>query len=231
MSEIIKEKLPVSYLLFTTRGRINKWTYWVANLFIWSTFYVLYTILEFIFSEEITWFIYPLLFWALYATAVKRLHDTDKSGNWLWLIFIPVLGPLILIYLLGFRRSSLYSNRFGNKPNTASDYFKNPEAEKIPHLKTDERIVNDVTQLNPVIVSKVIVPQTVEELKEVISSAKTPICIGGGSGGGTTDALFVSVDASSVTAFDRDDVDSVGAISTECSGIGSSGGALAIALF
>lgn len=201
MSEIIKEKLPVSYLLFTTRGRINKWTYWVANLFIWSTFYVLYTILEFIFSEEITWFIYPLLFWALYATAVKRLHDTDKSANWLWLIFIPVLGPLILIYLLGFRRSSLYSNRFGNKPNTASDYFKNPEAEKIPHLKTDERIVNDVTQLNPVIVSKVIVPQTVEELKEVISSAKTPICIGGGRfsmGGQTSSSHALHIDMRSL---------------------------------
>jgi uncharacterized membrane protein YhaH (DUF805 family) len=39
------------------------------------------------------------LFWALFATATKRLHDTNRSGFFLWLILIPVIGPLVLIFL------------------------------------------------------------------------------------------------------------------------------------
>src|ERR1700740_2465400 len=100
----LKDKLPVSYLLFTTRGRINRLTYWVASIFIWTAFYVLFNLLESIFSYSSTLIIYPLLFWALIATATKRLHDSNKTGFWLWLVLVPVIGPLILIYLLGFKK-------------------------------------------------------------------------------------------------------------------------------
>src|SRR4051794_3572501 len=96
----LKDKLPVSYLLFTTRGRINRWTYWVASFFIWTSFYVLFNVLHFAFSYTATFIIYPLLFWALTATAVKRIHDCNRTGFWLWLILIPVIGPLILIFFL-----------------------------------------------------------------------------------------------------------------------------------
>lgn len=184
----IKDKLPVSYLLFTKKGRINRLTYWTASIFIWSTFYVLFKIIELVFSYSATLFIYPLLFWALLSTATKRLHDSNKSGFWLWLVLIPVLGPLVLIYLLGFKRGSIYSNRFGVVPNSAPDYFKNPDAEKIPHLKGEERIVNDVTQLNPILVAKVETPQTIDELQNIIKTTDKPVCIGGGrfSMGGQT---------------------------------------------
>jgi hypothetical protein len=40
----LKDRLPVSYLLFTSRGRIDRVTYWTASLFIWSTFYILFKI-------------------------------------------------------------------------------------------------------------------------------------------------------------------------------------------
>jgi FAD/FMN-containing dehydrogenase len=149
---------------------------------------VLFNIIELVFSYSTTWFIYPILFWALFSTTIKRLHDSNKSGFWLWLVLIPVLGPLVLIYLLGFKRGSFYSNRFGVVPNSAPDYFKNPDAEKIPHLKGEERIVNDVTQLNPILVAKVETPQTVDELQNIIKTTDKPVCIGGGrfSMGGQT---------------------------------------------
>ncbi len=184
----LKEKLPVSYLLFTTRGRIGRGTYWMASLFIWSAFYVLYNTLEYFVSLSATFAVYPLLFWALTATAIKRLHDSNKTGHWLWIILVPVLGPLLLIYLLGFKKSSSLPNRFGTVPGTAPDYFKNPAPETIPHLKSGERIVNDVTQLNPVLVAKVETPQTIEELQEIIKNTNGPLSIGGGrfSMGGQT---------------------------------------------
>lgn len=144
--------------------------------------------LEFGFSYSTTLVIYPLLFWALTATATKRLHDSNKSGLWLLLVLIPVLGPVLLIFLLGFRKGNAEANRFGVVPGSAPDYFKNCPAEEIPHLKTDERIVNDVTRLNPIIVAKVATPHSVEELQTLIQSAGLPISIGGGrfSMGGQT---------------------------------------------
>lgn len=184
----LKDKLPVSYLLFTTRGRINRLTYWIASLFIWSTFYILYTLLDWLFNVGATWFIYPLLFWALYATAVKRLQDSGRSKRWIFLVAIPVLGPLMLIFFLAFKKGNRLPNGFGAVPGSAPDYFKNPDATRIPHVKTDERIVNDITQLNPVIVSKVAAPESLEELQKIIRQTKGPVCIGGGrfSMGGQT---------------------------------------------
>ncbi|SFD16186.1 FAD/FMN-containing dehydrogenase [Chitinophaga sp. CF118] len=175
-----KDKLPVSYLLFTTRGRINRLTYWMASLFIWSSFYVLFNALNIAFSFTATFIIYPILFWALFATAVKRLHDTNKRGLWLVSLLIPVAGPLWLIYLLGFRKGNPDHNNFGSVPGTAADYYKNDAGTVIPHLKTDERLINDITQLNPVLVARIEVPQTVEELQKIVQQADRPLSLGGG---------------------------------------------------
>jgi uncharacterized membrane protein YhaH (DUF805 family) len=49
------------------------------------------------------------------AVGVRRLHDTDRSGWWLLLGFIPLLGGLILLifFVSGGTRGS---NRFGPDP-------------------------------------------------------------------------------------------------------------------
>ncbi len=183
----LKDKLPVSYLLFTSRGRIDRLTYWTASIFIWTSFYILFFLLGKI-SYSATWIIYPILFWALISTATKRLHDSNKSGYWLWIVLIPVFGPLILIYFLGFKKGNIKQNNFGKVPGLAPDYYKNKEAEKIEHLKIDERIINDVTQLNPIIISKLETPTTIAELQNIIKNTDKSISIGGGrfSMGGQT---------------------------------------------
>jgi FAD/FMN-containing dehydrogenase/uncharacterized membrane protein YhaH (DUF805 family) len=192
----IKEKLPVSYLLFTNRGRINRLTYWTVSIFIWASFYILYHFLDY-FSHSATWFVYPLLFGTLITTATKRLHDCNFSGRWLWFIFIPLIGPLFLIYCLGFRKGNFLNNRFGSVPGSAYDYFKNPDATQIPLLKTNERIVNDVTQLNPIIVSRVEIPLSIADLQDIIKNADKSISIGGGRfsmGGQTASSNSIHVD-------------------------------------
>lgn len=197
----IKEKLPVSYLLFTKRGRINRLTYWTSSIFIWTTFYVLYNAIEFSISSFATWIIYPPLYWSLFCTANKRLHDIGLSGYWLWLIIIPVFGPLILFVLLGFYRGSRNQNKFGPNPNHKNDYFINPDAEKINHLKTDERIANDVSRLNPIIVSKVLAPKSISELQEIVKESKVPISIAGGRfsmGGQTATSYGLQIDMRSM---------------------------------
>jgi FAD/FMN-containing dehydrogenase/uncharacterized membrane protein YhaH (DUF805 family) len=194
-----EDRLPVTYLLFTARGRIDRRTYWVASIFTWSTFYVLFNLLAML-SHGATFIVYPLLFWVLVATAIKRIHDTGRSGAWLWIVFIPVAGPLLLIFFLGFRKGNRGKNRFGAAPGSAPDYYKNDNGKSTRGLKGEERIIDDVTQVNPIVVAKVVVPKTVEELQDIIKNASI-ISIGGGRfsmGGQTASAQSTHVDMRSL---------------------------------
>lgn len=49
------------------------------------------------------------------AVAVRRLHDTDRSGWWLLLAFLPIIGAiwLFILMIIGGTRGS---NRFGPDP-------------------------------------------------------------------------------------------------------------------
>ena len=193
----LKDKLPLSYLLFTSRGRINRSTYWLVSAFIWSTFYVLHTVIRDFIGEGATYILYPLLIGSSVATSTKRLHDTSRSGYWLLTILVPVLGALWLIYRLGFRRGDKQKNTFGTIPNEAADYLKNDNGQPVPGHTTPERIINDVTQLNPVIVVDVFRPISIAELQEKIRTTTGPVSVGGGRfsmGGQTASPQSLHVD-------------------------------------
>jgi uncharacterized membrane protein YhaH (DUF805 family) len=49
------------------------------------------------------------------AVAVRRLHDTDRSGWWLLLLFLPLIGAIVLIIWFCFRGTP-GQNRFGPDP-------------------------------------------------------------------------------------------------------------------
>lgn len=49
------------------------------------------------------------------AVGARRLHDTDRSGWWLLLIFIPLIGTILLIWWFC-TRGTAGPNRFGNDP-------------------------------------------------------------------------------------------------------------------
>ncbi|GAB4029892.1 FAD-binding protein [Spirosoma jeollabukense] len=207
----LKDKLPLSYLLFTSRGRIQRSTYWIVSTFIWSTFYVLHTVLHDFVGIWATYFLYPLLVGSLLATATKRLHDANRSGYWLLAVLIPVLGPIWLFYQVGFKKGTAAINTFGTVPDQAADYFKNDTGQLIPNLNTKERIINDVTQLNPVVVAEVFRPLSVDELQERIRSTTGPISVGGGRfsmGGQTASPQSLHIDMRSlnqVLDFSKDD--------------------------
>ena len=56
-----------------------------------------------------------VLFWSLIAIQVKRWHDRDKSGWWILINFIPIVGAWALIEN-GFLRGTEGKNRFGEDP-------------------------------------------------------------------------------------------------------------------
>jgi uncharacterized membrane protein YhaH (DUF805 family) len=49
------------------------------------------------------------------AVAVRRLHDTDRSGWWLLVAFIPLIGFILLIVWFA-TKGTTGPNRFGEEP-------------------------------------------------------------------------------------------------------------------
>lgn len=49
------------------------------------------------------------------AVAVRRLHDTERSGWWMLLIFIPLVGAIVLVVWFCMR-GTVGPNRFGADP-------------------------------------------------------------------------------------------------------------------
>ena len=57
-----------------------------------------------------------VLLWPRLAIGVKRCHDRNKSGLWLLLALIPLLGWLWLLIDLGFLDGTPGSNKYGPSP-------------------------------------------------------------------------------------------------------------------
>jgi FAD/FMN-containing dehydrogenase/uncharacterized membrane protein YhaH (DUF805 family)/SAM-dependent methyltransferase len=193
----LRRKLPITYLLFTKRGRIARSTYWYATLLIWCSFYILYTSLNQFLGMASTWILYPFFFWAVVATSAKRLHDTGKSGLWLFAMLAPILGPLYLLWLLGLRRGTRTRNRFGPSLLEKIDYLKNDDGLPAAITAGSKWIINDVTQLNPVVVARIARPASVEEVCGMVRAATGPISVGGGRfsmGGQTASADSLHLD-------------------------------------
>jgi len=52
------------------------------------------------------------------AVGVRRLHDTDRSGWWLLIVFVPLIGGVALLVWFCFRGAA-GDNRFGPEPQSA----------------------------------------------------------------------------------------------------------------
>ena len=52
------------------------------------------------------------------AVCVRRLHDLNKSGWWVLLSFIPIIGPIVLIVWFA-TRGTVGANSFGEDPLAA----------------------------------------------------------------------------------------------------------------
>ena len=107
------ESIKICYIkFFDFSGRASKSEYW------WFQLYgiIIYGLL-FVFQGDLV-LVFSILAIAntipLWAAAVRRLHDTDKSGWWVLISIIPILGLIIFFLLMG--EGSKGKNRFGPKP-------------------------------------------------------------------------------------------------------------------
>jgi uncharacterized membrane protein YhaH (DUF805 family) len=57
--------------------------------------------------------------WVSLAVAVKRYHDRNKSGWWILIVFVPVIGGLWYFIECGFLRGTPGPNSYGPDPLAA----------------------------------------------------------------------------------------------------------------
>ncbi len=54
------------------------------------------------------------------AVSVRRLHDTDRSGWWLLISFIPLIGALVLLFFM-VGDSKPGENQYGSNPKDSTE--------------------------------------------------------------------------------------------------------------
>jgi len=110
----LKEK----YIDFNGRARRSE--YWWFALFTWAGTIVLSFIDNLVFGVDASVGILSSI-WGLaillpsLAVGVRRLHDLEKSGWWLLLSLIPLIGFLVLLFWF-VKQGTDGQNRFGADP-------------------------------------------------------------------------------------------------------------------
>src|ERR1700681_2391096 len=117
-------------LLFSFEGRISRAPYWLvllAVLFIDSAAFGAVGGVELLDGDTIAverkgasrfWALLVVLLslWIGLVVTVKRWHDRNKSGRWVLLNLVPVVGWLWTLVECGFLKGTTGPNRFGQDP-------------------------------------------------------------------------------------------------------------------
>ncbi len=103
------------YAVFNGRaGRKEFWMFVLFNLII----SLLLSLIEGLFSDSTSILsgLYSLaILVPSLAVAVRRLHDTNRSGWWLFLILLPIVGPIVLIVFYAMAGDKA-ANKYGEVP-------------------------------------------------------------------------------------------------------------------
>ncbi len=97
---------------FDFSGRASKSEYWwfqLFNIIIYALSLIFQSDLALLFSILIIVNLIPI-----YAVGVRRIHDSNKSGWFVLLSLIPIIGLYVLVLLI--QDGTKGKNRFGPKP-------------------------------------------------------------------------------------------------------------------
>lgn len=115
--------LEVMKKTFVFSGRARRKEYWMFTLFI-ALFSIILSIIEIVLglqiSDEIgilsSLFFLVIIIPSLSVT-VRRFHDIGKSGLWIFIGLIPIIGWIVLL-IFSVMDSQLGTNKYGSNPKT-----------------------------------------------------------------------------------------------------------------
>ena len=114
----VVDKTDVVQLLFSFTGRINRAKFWAGIGLIWAAILVLSFISASLDSPGNALFGLAFLgmIWPGLAIQVKRWHDRNKSGWWVLIGLIPIIGPFWSFIETGFIEGTRGPNQYGLDP-------------------------------------------------------------------------------------------------------------------
>lgn len=101
--------------LWRPRGRLARGGFFLRVFLILVAYAMLHTMLQALLGDAAVWLLNPLALWLLACAAVQRLHDRDRSGRWLSVALLPVLGAAWLLWQFC-KVGSASDNRWGADP-------------------------------------------------------------------------------------------------------------------
>ena len=106
-------------------GRSRRMEYWMFTLVNIAVIVVLSLLAGFRDGDGFGVLSFALILYVLFAiipglaVSVRRLHDTGRSGWWLLISLVPVIGPLVLLVFY-FQDSEQGDNEYGPSPKVAA---------------------------------------------------------------------------------------------------------------
>jgi len=105
--------------IFWIEGRIPRWQWWAFQV---GYFVALVATGAGASTENRLipeWMSIPTFWiatWILLVAQVRRWHDIDRSGFWILVNLVPILGPVYSGFELGFERGTVGMNEYGEDP-------------------------------------------------------------------------------------------------------------------
>ncbi len=110
-----KEVLTKEFLL-TYTGRINRQRYW-AYVLVAIAIAIVASIIDGILGGQVVGTLVSLaMLYPGICVSIKRWHDRDKSGWWILIVLIPIVGWIWSFVEVGCLKGTDGSNRFGADP-------------------------------------------------------------------------------------------------------------------
>ena len=106
-------------LLLDPRGRLSRRGFWLWGVAALTGLTILLNALLGIARVRLATaetIVNVLLLWPALAVSIKRWHDRDRSGWWVLVLLVPVVGWLWALVVNGFLRGTPGVNRYGPPP-------------------------------------------------------------------------------------------------------------------
>lgn len=105
-------------LFLTNDGRINRQPFWIGSIIISVAEIVLSIIISMIFGiggigHSLALIVALVLLYPSINLGIKRFHDRDKSGWWVLILLVPIIGAVWYFIEAGCLPGTIGPNRFG----------------------------------------------------------------------------------------------------------------------
>lgn len=108
--------MDIGKLYYSAQGRLNRQPYWLATISLLILSVLIELSADVLHNATIILLYLVLILPSYYMLGIKRCHDRNKSGWWILISHIPILGPLWAFIELGCLKGTDGDNAYGADP-------------------------------------------------------------------------------------------------------------------